>query len=187
MKSSLRRLLLVVALASGSAAFPLACGASINAVYEGDVRFEHCMALDEQTDAKAAAQKGCWEEWVKYYTFGQTRDRVSYARQRQKQLSGESGLGDGAPAPQSLAQRVVPEPTTVLAPPPQLILADAGRPAELDAAAPASSTPDASELPAAACAAQCGETWASCKKVCSNAACEKTCATAYKRCMKKCF
>ena len=44
---------------TGSATGLLACGASINAVYEGDVRFEHCMALDEHPEEKSTAQKAC--------------------------------------------------------------------------------------------------------------------------------
>ncbi len=182
MKSSLRRLLLVVALASGSAAFPLACGASINAVYEGDVRFEHCMALDEHSDEKSTIQRSCWDEWVKYYTYGQTRDRVEYARRRQKQLSGESDFEETG-APGVAVQRAVPEPTTVLAPPP-MMFADAGKSPEADAAPSASAAP---EPPAAACAAQCREAWTPCKQGCTAAPCEKTCAATYKRCMKKCF
>jgi hypothetical protein len=186
MTLSPRPIPLVIALAAGSTTSALACGASINVVYEGDVRFEHCMALDDRATSKSAAQKSCWEEWGKYYTFGQTRDRVDYARLRQKQLSGDGDGGDGATANRSLALRAVPEPTTVLAPPP-MMLADAGRPPEADAAAPDASALDAAELPAAACASQCGDGWASCKKACTTAACEKTCATSYKRCMKKCF
>lgn len=164
----------------------LACGASINAVYEGDVRFEHCMALDERGDVKSTIRKSCWGEWVKYYTFGQTRDRVDYARLREKHLSGSSDFDDGSWSPPMLAQRVVPEPTTVLAPPP-MTLGDAGASSEVDAAAAASSSASALEPPAAACATPCRETWATAKQACTNAACEKTAAAAYKRCMKKCF
>lgn len=160
-----------------------ACGASINAVYEGDVRFEHCMALDVQPEEKPATRKGCWTEWVGYYTFGQTRDRVEYARRRLRQLAHPNGLDDDGEMSQT-AHRAVPEPTNVLAPPP-MILADAGRPPEPDASTDAAV--DVVEPPAAACASQCRDAWTLCKQACSNAACEKTCATKYKTCMRRCF
>ena len=63
------------------------CGASIQSLYEGDVRFEHCMALDAEPGVKAVFRRACWTEWLTFYTYGQTRDRVSFARQRFKQLS----------------------------------------------------------------------------------------------------
>jgi len=176
---------LVIALAAGSALSVLACGASLNAVYEGDVRFEHCMALDEGDEVKSTLRKSCWEEWIKYYTFGQTRDRVDYARLRQKQLSGASDFDDGSRSPPAVAQRAVPEPTTVLAPPPMMIVTDAGKAPEADAAA--SSSADALEPPAAACATTCRETWTTAKRACTTAACEKTAAATYKRCMKRCY
>lgn len=187
MTASPRRSFFVIALAAGSAMSALACGASINAVYEGDVRFEHCMALDERGDVKATLRKSCWGEWGKYYTFGQTRDRVEYARKRQKQLSGSSNFDEGSWSPDAVAQRAVPETTTVLAPPPMMILTDAGRDGEGDAEAAPTSKPEVMEPPAAACAAQCRETWAGAKRACTNAACEKTAATSYRRCMKRCF
>jgi hypothetical protein len=183
MKSPLGPVFVVVVLASGSAIGALACGASINAVYEGDVRFEHCMALDEHSDEKSTIQRSCWDEWAKYYTYGQTRDRVEYARRRQKQLSGESDFEETS-APDVIARRAVPEPTTVLAPPP-MMFADAGKPPDADASATAKV--DAPEPPAAACATQCRDAWTPCKQGCAAASCEKTCAAAYKRCMKKCF
>lgn len=183
MKLSLGRLSGVMALALGCATGALACGASINAVYEGDVRFEHCMALDEHEGEKSTIQKSCWDEWVKYYTYGQTRDRVDYARRRQKALSGESDFEEHA-APGALVQRAVPEPTTVLAPPP-MMLGDAGKSPETSASASAKA--EAPEPPAAACASQCKDSWTPCKQACSTPACDKTCVAAYKRCMKKCF
>ena len=178
--SHLRRIFAVASLA-GSATV-VACGASINAVYEGDVRFEHCMALDEREGEKSTIQKSCWDEWVQYYTYGQTRDRVDYARRRQKALSGESDFEEHL-SPGFLAQRAVPEPTTVLAPPP-MMFSDAGKPPD-DATSDAALA--APEPPAAACEKACKETWPTCAKACSTPACEKACTTTYKRCMKKCF
>ncbi len=86
--------------------FLLGCGASIQALYEGNVRFEHCMALDAELGVKAAFRRACWTEWLTFYTYGQTRDRVNYARQRYQQLKqpstssppppSEGGLGEAA-------------------------------------------------------------------------------------------
>ena len=45
-----------------------ACGASIHALYEGDVRFEHCMSLDDASEIKPAIRTACWDEWLKMST-----------------------------------------------------------------------------------------------------------------------
>lgn len=66
------------------------CGASIQAIYEGDVRFEHCMALDAQPHVKPPIRRACWVEWVTFYTYGQTRDRVAHAQLRIQQLDGSN-------------------------------------------------------------------------------------------------
>jgi hypothetical protein len=114
-----------VSLAAALAAL-CACGASINAVYEGDVRFEHCMALDEQKDVKPTIRKACWEEWSKFYTFGQTRDRVEHAKRRVKQLNGASELDEAAAVDKEPIAAAVPEPTSPIAPPPMFLATDAG-------------------------------------------------------------
>jgi hypothetical protein len=66
----------------------MGCGASLNSVYEGDVRFEHCMSLDAQPKVQASMRQSCWTEWVGHYTYGQTKDRVRHAQLRILQLSG---------------------------------------------------------------------------------------------------
>lgn len=68
------------------------CGASIQAIYEGDVRFEHCMALDAQPHVRPPIRRACWVEWVTFYTYGQTRDRVAHAQLRIQQLDGGAEL-----------------------------------------------------------------------------------------------
>ena len=70
-----------------SALLTTGCGANIQAVYEGDVRFEHCMALDLQPEVRAQIQRECWNEWLTHYTYGQTRDRISHASERLDRLS----------------------------------------------------------------------------------------------------
>jgi len=192
LRSKARRL--GVALFFLSPAALLACGASIQAVYEGDVRFEHCMALDARPDVKPTIRRACWEEWVTFYTFGQTRDRIDYAQMREQQLSTASDFDEGEWEPvKSSGPSAVPEPTSALAPPPMLLATDGGTESvEVDAgtdAADADTSHTAVEHapPSADCAAECEQAWNFCRKDCKAAPCEKSCAGKYKRCMKRCF
>ena len=68
------------------------CGASVEAIYESDVRFEHCMALDARVDVKPAMRRACWAEWAAFYTYGQTRDRLEHAQERIEALGDPSGF-----------------------------------------------------------------------------------------------
>jgi hypothetical protein len=166
----------------------ISCGASIQAVYEGDVRFEHCMGLDARPDIKPTIRRACWEEWVKFYTFGQTRDRIDYAHMREKQLSAASDFdeGDWQPSKPS-GPSAVPEPTSVLAPPPMMLTTDGGA-ADGDAADGKGPADAAEERPPGSeCTSECEQGWSFCKKDCKTAACEKACTSKYKRCMKRCF
>jgi hypothetical protein len=164
----------------------VSCGASIQALYESDVRFEHCMALDARPDVKPTLRRGCWDEWVKFYTFGQTRDRIEHAELRERQLSQTSDFDEGdwqtsKPSGASAA----PDPTSPFAPPPMMLVADAGS----DARAP-DAPPDAAAdrpPPGADCTADCEQSWSLCRQECKAAPCEKACTTKYKRCMKRCF
>ncbi len=164
-----------------------ACGASIQAVYEGDVRFEHCMALDSRPDVKPTIRRACWEEWTKFYTFGQTRDRVEFAVVRVRQLSGASDFDEGEWASGRTAAAAVPEPTSALAPPPMMLSSassDGGAPAP-DASV--ATSPEERPPPSADCAGECEETWNFCRQECKTPACEKACTGKYKRCMRRCF
>jgi hypothetical protein len=181
-RTSPARLLLAAAAALGSAA-ALSCGASIQAVYEGDIRFEHCMALDSRPDVKPTLRRACWEEWVNFYTYGQTRDRIDYAHHRQTQLASASDFDEGDWAPlKASGPSAVPEPTSALAPPPMLLATDAGT-------GPSRGGPDASggrAPPANACAAECEQSLELCRQNCKNAPCEKACSARYKRCARRC-
>lgn len=141
-----------------------ACGASPSALHEGDLRFEHCMALDhEQT--KPQFRRACWEEWVRYYSFGQTRDRIDYATSR-------AHMDPSRPPP------AAPGPTNMAAPPP--IVASAAPSAKPSASA---ARPDAS-----ACAARCDERWSACERPCGGRApCVRACADGLRSCTKACF
>ncbi len=64
-----------------------ACGASVQAVQEGTLRFEHCYRLDLNTETATTHRRTCWQEWVTAYTYGQSRDRIEYARRRIRSLA----------------------------------------------------------------------------------------------------
>lgn len=165
----------------------VSCGASLQALYEGDVRFEHCMALDSRSDIKPRIRRACWDEWRIYYTFGQTRDRIEYAALRDRQLSGASDFDEGEWQLDNSSEPSPVDPVSALAPPPMLIAAvvvDAGvGDAQVDAAdAEVDSAP-----PAAPCATDCEQSWSFCRGECKAASCEKECSGKYKRCMKRCF
>lgn len=162
-----------VALAVGSAA----CGASIQAVYEGNVRFEHCMALDAQPEVKPQIRRACWHEWIQFYTYGQTRDRVRHAQRRIRQLSGMvvplEGEGGGA---QGLVDPVAP---TVAAP-------GSGGGAATKQPEP---EPDAGVEPAtpqAQCAEDCEAVRDDCRTPCRTYGCHKSCAMMFRDCVVHC-
>lgn len=184
-RASIRRLLAAALLGVSASA----CGASIRAVYEGDVRFEHCMALEAYGEVKPTLRRACWDEWLKFYTFGQTRDRIDYARQREQQLTSASDFDDSAgQASKPSGPSAVPEPTSALAPPPMMLVTDGG-PSDGGPGdgAPTSDADAAVEPPGADCSADCEQSWSFCRKECKTGPCEKACTTKYKRCMKRCF
>lgn len=169
-----------------------ACGASIHALYEGDVRFEHCMALDDNPDVKSTIRTACWDEWLKFYTFGQTRDRIEYAKLRTRQLKGGADMDDSAlAANESHPTEAVPEPTTALAPPPMMLVVDAGT-----EATPVKASDDSTAPPGTECTSTCDTSWAKCKKECVTpmcnrqtciSKCERTCKDEHATCMRGCF
>ena len=112
----------------------MACGPSFQTMYENDARFEHCYALEEGA-ASMQQKSDCWGDWTRQHTYGQTRDRVEYARNRHEALlavpaqptdeammmgaPGETKAGDTAAAP---------TPTNAFAPPPKMDARDGGEP-----------------------------------------------------------
>lgn len=167
-------------------ALGLACGASQSAIYEGDVRFEHCMALDSRPEVKPTIRRACWEEWNRFYIFGQTRDRVQYARDRINQLRGEGDFEVWSP-PEERKSIAVPEPTSALAPPPMMFETDAGAPPPPPPPATGAAAVDGGAPPGGECATECEEAWRYCKEECEGATCEKACAGKHKRCMRRCY
>src|SRR5580692_11137525 len=91
---------------------PRACLAasvpSFQAVYECDVHFEHCYALD-QGGATVEAQKECWRDWLHGYTYGQSRDRVEYGGTRYSELSLDPTL-PSEDSPSMRAKHIVAAP-----------------------------------------------------------------------------
>lgn len=177
-----RLALRLLAALAASCAGALSCGAGIQALYEGDVRFEHCMALDARPDVKPTIRRACWEDWTKFYTFGQTRDRIDYARLREKQLIASSDFDEADwAAARSNGPSAAPDPTSALAPPPMMMATDGGPPAAL--------APDAGDggPPARGdCATDCQQSLDACRHDCKTAPCEKACSARYKRCSGRC-
>jgi hypothetical protein len=178
---SLRRAVVAALVAGGV----LSCGASIQSLYEGDVRFEHCMALDARADVKPTLRRMCWEEWVSFYTLGQTRDRIDYARGRQQQLGHASDFDEAdGPTPHLAAlAAVAPDPTSAIAPPPMMAAdADAGAP---DAGVRAD---EGDERTAAQtrCTDECQHGLDTCHQGCKGPACTRACAARFTRCTGRC-
>ncbi|MDP9000951.1 MAG: hypothetical protein M3O46_12655 [Myxococcota bacterium] len=164
----------------------LGCGPSFQAVYEGDVRFEHCYALDDSA-ASMDAKKECWRAWLRNYTYGQSRDRVEYAGTRFSQLS----LGPSLPSEEARDARphrrassvATPVPTSAFAPPPNLA-------ASASATVLASAQPPPRDVamgaPGADCSNACSQRWTACRAGCSGATCDP-CDRTYRACVPACF
>lgn len=209
------RLVSVLVVLGPCAALAAGCGPSVQTIYEGNVRFEHCYRLDIDPTIAPTHREACWKEWKQLYTYGQTRDRVEYAERRIRALaSGDDRRPtlDTNPAT-VLAKRPVapseaPIPTSLHAPPP---------PTAPVARKPDAGQPDASlnddvevEPPQDECSGNCSDAWDRCSKSCSPAAppdggkagkpaakakkaeaskrkkC-KTCRADYRKCMRRCF
>jgi hypothetical protein len=180
---------LVAALAAGGA---MACGPSFQAVYESDVHFEHCYALDEK-NVSEDIKKDCWREWLRGYTYGQSNDRVEYAATRFSQLSLDptlpsedvryAGAGRAHKSERTIA---APLPTSAFAPPPNVntlevrdasASVDSGRVREVHALA---------QAPGSECVAGCEDRWNGCRGGCKDRACD-ACDRTYRACMPTCF
>lgn len=168
----------------------LSCGPSYQAVYEGNLRFEHCYSLDIEAAQSTKYRERCWREWLKLYTYGQTRDRVEYAANRAAVLQrGETAApfdparGDAGSVPRAAA---APAPTSITASPPPTV------PATEDAGA-RSTTADSGPTPPAPhdkCIGSCRGDWRGCVEKCDSPNPARTCSDCgkdYRRCMKRCF
>jgi hypothetical protein len=174
-----------------------ACGPSVQSVYEGNVRFEHCYRLDLDPNIAASHREACWESYVQRYHHGQTKDRLEYGRRRARALA----AGDTSRPALRLEQpdgseptspHEAPMPTSLHAPPPPT-----ARPAapSVDAGATDARAPvDAGVPPEARCSAGCWTAWSSCGGPSCDSdaggkvalACQ-SCDRDYRRCMQRCF
>lgn len=176
----------------GLAAAALHCGPSFQAVYEGDVQFEHCYALDETTNTAMKDKAECWRDWLAHYTYGMTRDRVEYAVTRHYALTVASRLPTDDVLQQSapgggFRKNLIsaPAPTSVFAPPPNTmpIAEDSGAPFDAEAArAPVLQI----RAPGFECADRCERGWQSCKGSCAGRKCD-ACDRSHSQCMVSCF
>lgn len=130
-----------------------ACGPSVQFIYEGNIRFEHCYRLDLDSRIVASHRRACWEDWLARYPRAQTRDRLEYAKRRIDALV----TGDGAtlslhlpelsePQAASSGTPAAPLPANVHVPPPARVTpAVQGSPQP----APSAAISTTSELPRA--------------------------------------
>jgi hypothetical protein len=189
--------------ASAAVATP-GCGASYQAVYEGEVRFEHCYRLDLESNMPLMQRKECWREWAAFYTYGQSRDRIEFAARRLRELgdeisnpgmaasAGDAGLHASPPAV------VAPAPTSPFEAPPSVTSAarpDAGPEAAASASKPASSEDlfdvDPSHTPPGQmCMLLCGKAWHKCTSACpadKAKQCKTTCDIRFRGCVPRCL
>jgi hypothetical protein len=175
-------------LVAGGAAF--ACGPSFQAIYEGNARFEHCYALEENAQASMPDKAACWRDWSERYTYGQTRDRIHYATARYVALSEvreiptDEALMMAAPGETPRRSTITaPTPTSAFAPPPKVLdinenattgtsiigttFSSPPSTPTLDAGPPmASFTPAPPPLPASSCSDKCGSEYQACSGGC---------------------
>jgi len=196
---------LAVAASMGAA---LACGPSFQVVYEGDSRFEHCYALDENPNVLMQQKSDCWSDWISHYTYGQTRDRVEFAAVRYRailragSLPTDEAIMGAAPGEGSGGLTLAaPAPTNAFASPPKMMAEDSG-PAPAPAPMPTVGPPPprsnapappppaepapALQPPGGACVDDCAEKWHLCWGNCGNKGCA-ACDKAYRQCGRACL
>jgi hypothetical protein len=170
------------------------CGPSVQSIYEGNVRFEHCYRLDLELSVASSHRQACWTSWLDRYTYGQSRDRIEYARRRVRGFAaGDANRPalDLGPTQQEETRQfylVVPAPTSVHAPPPPIAT-------RMNAVVPpptpsVETKPSEKAAPGADCESSCKSAFTSCNQACDpaakSAAC-KSCDPDYKKCMARCF
>lgn len=118
----------VVVITAATGLCAAACGPSVQLIYEGNLRFEHCYRLDLDEKISPTHRQACWSEWLRYSAKGQTRDRLEYAKRRVEAIRSGNGaslplqLSDGSDAGViALAGDPAPIPTSAHAPPPPVL------------------------------------------------------------------
>lgn len=170
------------------------CGPSVQSIYEGNVRFEHCYRLDLELDVASSHRQACWTSWLDRYTYGQSRDRIEYARRRVRAFAaGDTNrpaldLGRSQQEESRQFYLVVPAPTSVHAPPPPI--ATRVNAVESPPAVTGQAKPSEKATPGADCETSCKSAYSSCNQACDSAATSaacKSCDPDYKKCMARCF
>jgi hypothetical protein len=170
----------------------IACGASYQRIYEGDVRFEHCYRLDADASVTPQTRLACWSEWTLLHTVGQNHDRVLYARRREAALRS----GDAAPAGPALLtgqpSSVSTQHHALVAPPsPPSPPATTGTPASpaakttplAVASPPGSAALSSRQL----CSQECGQSFTGCVTRCDGPPCAQRCGNQVKVCLDACL
>jgi|HubBroStandDraft_1064217.scaffolds.fasta_scaffold178883_2 hypothetical protein len=183
----------------------VACGPSFQVVYEGDSRFEHCYALDENPNVLMQQKSDCWADWIQHYTYGQTRDRVEFAAVRYRAimragaLPTDEAIMGAAPGEGSGTSLAAPAPTNAFASPPKTmdeptvgssVTKPLPSPPPLDNNAssppPVAPNPAAPQPPGSACIEVCSDKWQGCRAKCSTSSCD-ACDKTYASCAKTCL
>jgi hypothetical protein len=164
------------------------CGPSYQAVNECDARFEHCYALDLTAGASPGNRRTCWREWLRGYTYGQSRDRVEYAATRLSQLSLEStvpreGLPNSRSSADAASNAPLPIPTNAFFPPPNVAEIATPTASSVAEKSPAAS---ASRAPGSECTDACVSQWRVCRDPCAGTTCS-ACDGKYRACASACF
>lgn len=169
-----------------------ACGPSVQTIYEGNVRFEHCYRLDLDTTKTPSHRHACWRNWLQVYTYAQPRDRIEYARRRVRSLEvGDPdrpvlNVGQSRSAPRSWYLSG-PAPVNPRAPPPAIVAAGEAPGGGEPAVADAGPAPPGEE-----CRTGCRAAWQNCLAPCSaadggaSADCGR-CEPDYLACMRRCL
>jgi hypothetical protein len=174
----------LAALAIVASGWALACGPSFQVIYEGDVRFEHCYAVDESKRAPTPEKLACWHDWLTTFTYGQTADRVEYAAARYHVLK-----TDGSPfavdalaeAPPERPRQTIggPEPTSAFVSPqnvvPPPVTARKQEPLGI-----------AARPPGYECGDECTKSWRDCRRACNDGECAR-CDNSSRACMAACY
>lgn len=151
----------------------VACGPSLKAAVESDMRFEHCYRIDEDPSTPLAHKRGCWKEWTARYSRGQARERISYAKERVKVLKG--AVESAPPPPMAVSTQTAaagPPPGDPYAPPPKIV----------------PKTTEAIEASNQPCSEACSKAWTACAKVCTaELACIESCDEKFRLCAKACL
>jgi hypothetical protein len=187
-----RGLLIAIMMGAG-----LGCGASYQSMYEGEVRFEHCYRLDEEPTVPLMLRRECWREWNQFYTYGQSRDRIEYAKRREYELATSNEKASVAPNASSEATHAPlagPAPTSAFEPPPKVHVGARETPtlAATEAAESKCGDDDWPEPgegpPGQMCLLKCAKHWKACKDACqpTNSKCKPKCDVGFRACVPRC-